>query len=120
MASNDYEHQIERPDLSGFIAEGYGYDETVANARVNADGTLAVAENIAFVDKGAGPGVNRLHYKVAPRSPTVIPATLEALGGPSSVAKLTAENAAYAEVTTYANGIPTDMPLAVTLKGLLS
>jgi hypothetical protein len=120
LASNDYEHQIERPDLSGFIAEGYGYDETVANARVNADGTLAVAENIAFVDKGAGPGVNRLHYKVAPRSPTVIPATLEALGGPSSVAKLTAENAAYAEVTTYANGIPTDMPLAVTLKGLLS
>jgi len=120
LGTNHFAHQAERPDLSGFIAGGYGYDETVANARIGADGSLAVKENIAFVDKGAGPGINRLYYKVPPRSPTVIPATLEALGGPGSVAKLTAENPAYAEITTYNNGVPTDMALAVTLKGLLS
>ena len=120
LATNHFAHQAERPDLSDFIAGGYGYDETVANARINADGTLIVKENISFVDKGAGSGVYRLYYKVAPRSPTVIPSTLEALGGPGSIAKLTAENAAYAEITTYNNGVPTDMAVAVRLKGLLS
>ena len=118
LNTNHFTHEIERPNISGFIAGGYGYDETLANARVAANGELAINENIAFVDK-VGVGVYRLYYKVRPRSPTVIPA-FETFGSPLASAKVTGEGAEYIEVSTYVGADLADVAFSAHLKGLLS
>lgn len=118
LGSNMFGSQLERPDLSSMIAEGYGYDETLANARVTASGSATIFENIASVNK-TDTGVYRLLYKVQPRSPTVI--AVANLVGAVGTARLTSENIAYAEISTFdAAGNPADLGFTVYIKGLLS
>lgn len=122
LETNRYANQSERPNLSGFLCAGYGYDETVAVARVSAAGSLQIGENVAFVDV-ASPGRYRIHLKIPPRSATIIAhaMVIGAAGSATLTAEYIASDGNYFEISTFdATGAATPRDFMVTLKGLLN